>query len=401
MADYEARSIIEALRSGISSRAVGQYFSHARQEITAHISKQLDEVCRTKASTGMIITGKYGEGKTHLLNTVFNMAHSSNMVVSFVSLSKETPFNKLDLVYQKLLNATYLPKRLQPGFMHLLNDVTANSTLAEDMLAFTGKQLETDKLYYLFRSFLRTDDLEEKHRLMADLEGDFINNATVKQIYKRIFSEKVKYNLNFVKTKHSADYFAMLSHLFLKLGYNGWVILFDETELIGRLGKKSRYNSYKNMAQFLFGPEYTRMQATYSLFALTASFREDVLEAKNEYENAKDIEPDSNGRALTEKTLKAIETARQLAPLSDTEISEIMRMLFDFYKRAYDWQPDMDMSAVTAESENHGLYVRSRIRAAVECLDQLYQYGEVGGISVGALNEGGYDEMPVLADMDV
>jgi hypothetical protein len=65
----------------------------------------------------------------------------------------------------------------------------------------------------------------------------------------------------------------MLSHLFLKLGYNGWVILFDETELIGRLGKKARYNSYRNMAQFLFGPEYSRMQATYSLFALTASFR--------------------------------------------------------------------------------------------------------------------------------
>jgi hypothetical protein len=76
-------------------------------------------------------------------------------------------------------------------------------------------------------------------------------------------------------------------------------------------------------------------------------------------------------------------------------------MLLEFYKRAYDWQPKLDMRAIIAESGSHGLYVRSRIRAAVECLDQLYQYGEVGSITVGQLSEGGYDEVPELAEADV
>lgn len=42
-------------------------------------------------------------------------------------------------------------------------------------------------------------------------------------------------------------------------------ILFDETELISRLGKKARLNAYKNMAPFLFGGAYSRLQAVYSI----------------------------------------------------------------------------------------------------------------------------------------
>ncbi len=59
------------------------------------ILQALDAVREDGKSSGRIISGKYGEGKTHLLNTVFNIAHANNMVVSVISLSKETPFDKL------------------------------------------------------------------------------------------------------------------------------------------------------------------------------------------------------------------------------------------------------------------------------------------------------------------
>lgn len=222
MYDIEARHIIEALRSGIPSRAVGQYFSEARPKIMKEISGRLDAVCEQGKSGGMIISGKYGEGKTHLLNTVFNLAHSNNMVVSYLSLSKETPMDKLYLVYQKLIQNTYLPKRRQPGFMHELEKISANSPVANEMLLYGAKQLETDKLYYLFRSYLNTEDSDEKFLLQADLEGDFISNAPLKKIYRRIFSQPVKYNVNFTKTKHCSDYFSFMSHLFTQMGYHGW-----------------------------------------------------------------------------------------------------------------------------------------------------------------------------------
>lgn len=290
MFDFEARHVIEALRSGIPSRAVGQYFSEARPGIMKEISGHLDETCETGKSKGMIIAGKYGEGKTHLLNTVFSMAHSNNMVVSYLSLSKETPFDKLYLVYQKLVNNTFLPKRVQPGFTQILEKMTPGSPAANELLLYAAKHLETDKLYYLLRAYLNTEDLDEKFMLQADLEGDFIANVLLKQIYRRIYNERVKYNVNFSKTKHCGDYFSFLSRLFRLMGYNGWVILIDETELIGRLSKKARLNAYRNMAQFLLPDE--RLEGIYTLFALGASYTEDVIETKHDYENLEEIYPE-------------------------------------------------------------------------------------------------------------
>ena len=113
MYDIEARHMIEALRSGVPSRAVGQYFSEARPRIMKEISDRLDQVCEQGKASGMVICGKYGEGKTHLLNTVFSLAHSNGMVVSYLSLSKETPMDKLYLVYQKLIRSEEHTSELQ------------------------------------------------------------------------------------------------------------------------------------------------------------------------------------------------------------------------------------------------------------------------------------------------
>ena len=396
--DFEARRVIEALRSGVSSRAVGQYFSSARQGLLRQMQKRLDDVCEKRISDGMIITGKYGEGKTHLLNTVFNMAHAQNMVVSFVSLSKETPFNNLHLVYQKLLNHTYLPKRLQPGFTDALMNITLNSPLSTEMQAYTVKQLEVDKLFFLFRAYFATDDMDEKFMLQADLEGDFIANAKLKQIYKRIFSEKVVYNKNFSKTKHMDSYFSMISRLFLEMGYSGWVILFDEAELIGRLGKKARLKAYKNMADFLF-PKSER-EAVYTIFALTSSFAEDVIEGKHEFDNLETAGFEPDEYVLIKKVLQALLAAEQLQPLTKQEIETVMATLLDFYPRAYDWHPDLDIGAILKRTDHRGYLLRTRIRAAVECLDQLYQYNQVADIRINALGKVSYEEdLPSLDGM--
>jgi Protein of unknown function (DUF2791). len=396
--DFEAQRVIEALRSGVSSRAVGHYFSSARPELMGQISRRLDQVRDTGESGGMVVSGKYGEGKTHLLNTVFNLAHSNNMVVSLISLSKETPFDKLYLAYQKLVSNTYLPGRLQPGFEHVVQDITPNNPSALDLLSFSSKHLETDKLFYVLRSFLHVDDQDEKYLLMADLEGDFINNALLRKIYKRIFAQTVKYSVPFSKTRHSMDYFAFLSRLFKLLDYNGWVILFDETELVGRLSKKARLKAYNNMAAFLFPEKYSSLESTFTMFALGSSYQEDVIESKHEYENLATTYVDRAQREPIEKVLNAIIAAPQLQPLNQDEILAVLQQVQDFHGRAYDWQPKIDVREILQASEHRGYLLRTRIRAAVEVLDQLYQYGQAGNIQINALGEPHYqeEELPSL-----
>ena len=395
MYDREARHIIEALRSGIPSRAVGQDFSEARPKVIREISDRLDMVCEHGKSSGMIISGKYGEGKTHLLNTVFNLAHSNNMVVSYLSLSKETPMDKLYLVYQKLIQNTYLPKRQQPGFMHELEKISANSPVANEMLLYAAKQLETDKLYYLFRSYLNTEDSDEKFLLQADLEGDFIANVPLKKIYRRIFNQPVKYNVNFTKTKHCRDYFAFMSRLFTQMGYHGWAVLIDETELMGRLGKKARLNAYRNMANFLLPDRCP--ESTFSIFALSASYAEDVIEAKHEYENLALIYPDEQEPART--VLDLLSRAPQLLPLTKDEIQEILRKIQDFHGKAYEWTPNLSIESLAEATQSGGYLLRTKIRAAIEFLDQLYQYGKAGKTTVNELGEEVYTEdVPAIGE---
>lgn len=396
MYDFEARHIIEALRSGIPSRAVGQYFSEARPKIMKEISDRLDMASEQGKSCGMVISGKYGEGKTHLLNTVFTLAHSSNMVVSYLSLSKETPMDKLYLVYQKLMQNTYLPKRQQPGFMQELEKISANSPVASEMLLYAARQLETDKLYYLFRSYLNTEDSDEKFLLQADLEGDFIANAPLKKIYRRIFGQPAKYNVNFSKTKHCMDYFSFMSHLFLQMGYHGWVILIDETELMGRLGKKARLNAYRNMARFLF-PE-KGLESVFSLFALSSSYAEDVIEGKHEYENLEAIYPDEPEPAKT--VLNLLIRAPQLLPLTRDEINEVLYKIQDFHGRAYGWTPDLSIDSLTEVTQSGGYLLRTKIRAAIEFLDQLYQYNKAGKTIVNELGQETFTEdVPFLDEL--
>ncbi len=397
MYDKEARHIIEALRSGIPSRAVGQYFSEARPRIMKEISDRLDQVCDQGKSNGMIISGKYGEGKTHLLNTVFNLAHSNSMVVSYLSLSKETPMDKLYLVYQKIIRNTYLPMRRQPGFMHELEKVSANSPIANEMLLYAAKQLETDKLYYLFRSYLNTEDSDEKFLLQADLEGDFIANAPLKKIYRRIFNQPVKYNTNFTKTRHCGDYFSFMSHLFLQMGYHGWVILIDETELMGRLGKKARLNAYRNMAQFLL-PEKCP-ESAFTIFALSASYTEDVIEGKHEYENLEAIYP--NEQEPIKTVLDLLVRAPQLLPLTKEEVNEVLCKIQDFHGRAYGWTPNLSVASLAESTQAGGYLLRTKIRAAIEFLDQLYQYGKAGKTIINELGEETFaEDVPEIEDSE-
>lgn len=398
MFDFEARNVVEALRSGIPSRAVGQYFSEARPKLMKEISGQLDEICESGKTGGMIIAGKYGEGKTHLLNSVFNLASSNNMVVSYLSLSKETPFDKPYLVYQKLVSNTFLPKRMQPGFMQALEKMTPNSPLASEMLMYAVKHLETDKLYYLLRSYLNTEDQEEKFQLQADLEGDFIGNAPLKQIYKRIFSQTVKFNVNFSKTKHCEDYFSFLSHMFVQMGYNGWVILIDETELIGRLGKKARLNAYRNMGWFLLPGNH--LESTYTMFALGASYGEDVVESKHDYENLADLFPEEQEPMKT--VLDLILKAPQLTPLGKEEIREILEKVKAFHGQAYSWKPEVSIEDMSDATQAGGYLLRTKIRAAIEFLDQAYQYGKAGNTKIGGLEKESFEEeVPSLEDIEL
>ena len=399
--DFNARHVIEALRSGVPSRAVGEYFSEARPAMLRRIQERMEAVRETGRSGGMIFTGRYGEGKTHLLNTAFNMASAENMVVSFVSLGKETPVDKPYLLYPKIVANTYLPGAAQPGFRQKLEDLTQGSSISGELLAYAAKELETDKLYFLLKAFLGTQEEDERYAFLADLEGDFTTGQTIKRSYRRITGAVAKFNQNFSKTKHGFDYFCFLSHLFRQLGYAGWVLLFDEAELIGGMGKKARAKSYVEIQRFL--RPSPKLEGVFALFAFSSSYVEDVIDKKKEEENVQTTyaeDPDALTAATA--TVNAILSAPELAPLTKDEILQVLLSIQEFHGRAYGWTPDVSAEAIYAATEAGGYLLRTKIRAAIEFFDQLYQYGEAGRTRITELGRETFeeDDTPELEDAE-
>ena len=400
MPDYEARHIIEAMRSGVPSRAVGRCFSEARPNLMRSIQNRLDGISRGDASSGMIIRGRYGEGKTHLLNTVLSMAYERNMVVTMLPLSMETPMDKLHILYPALVSHTYLPGREQPGFLDLMRNQTLTSPQSVSLQEFAKDRLNCDKLYFLFRSYLKNMDNDEtEFSLRADLEGSFLSTQQVKKIYRASFHEVAKPRVTFAKTLHTIDYIDFLSMFFRIMGYQGWVILFDEAELMGRLAKKARLNFYRNMAPFLM-PD-NRLIRTFSVFAFTDSYVSEVIERKHDLKNLEELFPEDPEPILS--VINQIIHSYQLAPLSQEEVTQIIHRIRDYHAAAYDWQPmdtDEDLLRVADIS---GYLLRTRLRAVIETLDQEYQYGNAQNITIGALQDETYteEEPPSLDELNI
>ena len=389
--DFNACRVIEALRSGVPSRAAGEYFSEARPAMMQKIQSKLEHVHESGHSDGMIFTGRYGEGKTHLLGTVFGMAFAHNMVVSYVSLGKETPVDKPYLLFPKLIANTYLPGAAQPGFRQKLEDLTQGSSISGELLAYAAKELETDKLYFLLKAFLGTQEEEERYAFLADLEGDFTTGQVIKRSYRRITGTAAKFNQNFSKTKHGFDYFYFTSHLFKTLGYGGWVLLFDEAELLGGMGKKTRAKSYVQLQRFL--KPSPKLEGVFSLFAFSSSYAEDVIDAKKEFENVEAaFGEDKESLTAAKSVLNGILNAPELMPLTREETLQVLLSIQDFHGRAYGWKPEVSADTIYQVTESGGYLLRTRIRSAIEFLDQLYQYGEAGKTKVTKLGKETYDE---------
>ncbi len=401
MSDFNSMQIVEALRSGVPSRAVGAYFTEARPKMHRRIQSKIDDVRDSGRSGGMIFKGRYGEGKTHLLNTIMSIAASENMVVSMVSLGKETPLNRLHILYPKIIANTYLPGARQPGFREQIEGLTAGSSVAGELLGYTAKTLDTDKLYYMLSAFFHTQEEDDRYSFLQDLEGDFTTNSLVRKSYRRTSGSAAKFNQNFSKTKHSMDYFYFMSHFFRQLGYSGWILLFDEAELLGRLGKKTRAKCYVEMSRFL-KPD-PRLESTYSFFAMSSSYTEDVIDKKHEFQNVQEIfneEPEMLRNA--EMVLNSIIEAPELAPLSRDEVIRILAEIQNFHGKAYDWTPSVLPETLYRETEAGGYLLRTKIRAAIEFLDQLYQYGEAGNTKISELGTESYeeDETPDISSID-
>lgn len=98
--------------------------------------------------------------------------------------------------------------------------------------------------------------------------------------------------------------------------------------------------------------------------------------------------------------LNLLVKAPQLAPLTKDEIRQVLERVQEFHGRAYSWNPQVSTDRLLKATQSGGYLLRTKIRAAIEFLDQLYQYGEAGDTRIGQLGQENFDEdVPDLAEV--
>ncbi len=99
---FQARSIIEELRKGSVPVDYVPVFTVGRENWLTFIEDDLDHYIAEGGSKVRFISGDYGDGKTHFMSVISNLARQKDFAVSFVVLTREVPIHKFELVYQSI-----------------------------------------------------------------------------------------------------------------------------------------------------------------------------------------------------------------------------------------------------------------------------------------------------------
>lgn len=394
---YDARQVVEGLRSGVPYREMAKRVVFGREKTLAHVDRLLESVEQARASKSptYMVRANYGEGKTHLLQSVWGMAEERNWVVSQVSLSRETPLDRLDQLYPKIMENTYVPGSRQAGITRIIQDALDESHVLGEIRALDLSPRVTAIVDNLMA---RNEGLPE---LMADVEGRVLPGTELKQIHRKNFSRPLKIPRSSQRDE-VFHYLRLVDWMIHKAGYQGWVILFDEVELIGKLGRGARYRAYGNMGRMIAGS----LPYTVTVWAVASNFNSDVLLARNDREEAAvylAARPKDEALApYAELAMDALQESRMLDPLTKSQVQDLIGQVYDLHQDAYGWQAPFSREdlyeQIRSLTPTQDTRVRTWVRLSLMALDIWYQYGAAPTIAVlNPLHDDDLDEDPDLS----
>ncbi len=382
-----ARVIIEGLRSGIPYRETGEAMTIGRQENLKSLESLMDIVAQGKRPPlwGQVIRAQYGEGKTHLMHALASMAWDSDWVVSMVSVSKESPLDRLEQLYPKLVMNALCPGSNQSG----LDEIVLEAIQGPHLLAESRDVTLSPRTRAILDNLARRNAGTEA--LLADLHGQFMSLADLKRIHRENFPKPLKIATTRIHDE-ILSYLILIDWLVVRAGYRGWLLLMDEVELMGKFGRGSRARSYVNIGRFLQGIG----ERTLSVWAVAGNFQNDVIIQRDDLERApqwlESRKLEAASAPLARLALEELSAARPLSRPSTTQIRELVTRVYELHQAAYNWDPpvpsDRFYEVVGQNVGTMDARLRIWIRLAISILDLWLQHGvEALVVHAGALKD--------------
>ena len=387
---------IESLRSGIPTRNATRMLPDLRESVTNRIMQDLDKFADGMIPAGRILWGQYGQGKTHALTTIEHQALDKNFAVSRISLSREVSCHHLYQFYGQIAPRIRTPKSTIEGIQHYVSRMRLDE-VKQSML------FQEDRYSNLLPRTILEDSLyaegEDKEMLYGDLTGIRVSAGELGRIHRSVKGcglPKFKFKI----TEHANSYFGVMADIITSCGFEGWVILIDEVELIGRLGKLSRLKAYRNL-YWLLNWGGKQIYPIYVVAAAATRLQDDLWYGKSNDDRT--IMPelalekfgDTEKQQMISFFKQAVgPEALGIMPVQTTDLVQLLDGLAELHGQAYQWQPFFSSQNLIVQLGSQP--VRTYIRAALESLDLQLLYGSQQIPQLTSLNETDMTEDPFM-----
>ena len=357
----KARRAIEALRAGVPNRDAVAVLRSQQPEIEREIKDRLQLLKRSERAKGLLISGDFGTGKSHMIEYLTDAALRDKFVCSRVVISKETPFYDMERVVRSAIRSAIVPgKELCDPVIELIESLKPSSDGYQDLCrALSDRRHGFDPLFAAMMLLMRERGGEE--RLFGELvqiwSGERPRITDLKSKLKEC-GHRDTFQLRGVRASDLAPQrLEFMSALIAANGFTGWIIFFDELELIGRYSALQRGRSYAALAQWMDAPCSTNLGRVFTVGAITSNFESQVLDSFGKDDRSR--MPDRLENAASPRYRSMVDQAKRgMHIISKNAISiekpdtTILKNTYEavrrIYGEAYDCQPNSGSFAKAA-----------------------------------------------------
>ncbi|HKA05143.1 MAG TPA: BREX system ATP-binding domain-containing protein [Acidimicrobiales bacterium] len=370
----ERRRALEALRAGVPNRDAVMVLGSLQVGVEDRFSQLLDATCALPSGSapgGILVGGGFGSGKSHVLEHLAHVALGRGFVVSKVVISKETPLHDPAKVYRAAIDEALVPGRPGSAIDEVAAALKPDSPAYAELYRWAHSDdapLDSRFAATLFLYEYASGDAEFADRIIRFWAGDPLPVADLRRRLKET-GAAATYRLASIKERDlSIQRFRFVSRLVRAAGFNGWVVLLDEVELIGRYTVLQRARSYGEIARWVRGDRDDPGAPLSAVLTTVDDFEAQVLVGKNDAElipkrlRQKGTIEDELAANQAETGMRIIEREQvAIQPPGQDELDRTYAKLKQIHAEAYGWDPPDVPGIERLPSNRMRQYVRAWI----------------------------------------
>jgi len=373
----QRRRALEALRAGVPNRDAVMVLGSLQVGVENRFAELLAAMDGVSAAGdglapagGMLVGGGFGAGKSHVLEHLAHLALGQGFVVSKVVISKETPLYDPAKVYRAAIDDARVPGRPGSAVDEIALAIRPESPTYADLYRWVHDDAPVDSRFAatLFLFEYARGDAEFTDRIVRFWAGEPLPVADLRRRLKET-GAAATYPLSSVKERDLAvQRFRFVSRLIRAAGYQGWILLLDEVELIGRYTLLQRARSYGEVARWVKGDRDDPGAPIGAVLATVDDFEAQVLVGKNDAElipkrlRMRGTAEDDLAAARAETGMRIIERDQvQLQPPGQEELDRTYARLKQIHAEAFGWDPPDVAGIERLPSNRMRQYVRAWI----------------------------------------